>query len=113
MDERFRVKKVGDAYEITQRTVDVRPGEFILQVRDEIARKADMIKQQIMDMPRQKEIMEKDIAQLEKRLGAIEPFVKEIQAEMEEKRKELEEKKDKVLSASTPDSYVCKDNFAA
>ena len=89
MKERFKVEKQGDnTYLIVQRTDDLRNGKFILDMYNEIDRKKQIVQAQIDNLPRQKELMEKDIKTLEKRMAAIKPYLEEINANI----KKAEEK---------------------
>ena len=87
MKESFKIQPEGDKFRIIQRTVDVRDGNFLVQIYDELERKIAMIQAQMDSLPRQKEIMEADIKTLKKRLVALEPHVRPIKEKEELRRK--------------------------
>jgi hypothetical protein len=78
MIDDFKIERVGDKFKIVRHSEDVQEAGFINNVYTEILRSIDIKKEQLKQLPKQKEMMEKEIEILESRLEAIRPFLNDI-----------------------------------
>jgi hypothetical protein len=92
MIDDFKIERVGDKFKIIRHSEDLQEAGFINNIYTEILRKIDITKEQLKQLPKQKEIMEKDIEILESRLEAIRPFLNDIKLLM--KQDELKAKRE-------------------
>jgi hypothetical protein len=109
--EKFQVEINGDGFMITQATEDVLTGRSLLDVYNEITRKRDMTQAQIDMLPKQKEMMEKDIEQFNKRLASIQPFISGIveQLKAAEKAAQVEAARLKAIEEDPDKRFQCPD----
>lgn len=78
MKEEFKIERIGEKFKITQHSEDVRDAKFIMQVYEDITRKREMTQQQLDNLPKQIEVMERDIEILNLRLKQIRPFLTDL-----------------------------------
>lgn len=101
LKERFRIKKSGEFFKIVQHTEDIRDAKFLLNIHNEITKKIELTQGQIDNLPRQKEMLERDLKTLKKRLNAFRPYIKDIKKIVERERKEQEKKLKKLEQSKT------------